>query len=351
MRSNATVCRRGKVCLAAPIGAAMSTCAAILVLLSALPAAPLAPGTHQQTVRVDGARRKFRIHLPPCYDGCRPLPVVLVYHGMSANAWMAQRFIKMDETADRCGFITVYPDGSGFSLLKGFKAGGSTLRWADRKPDDVEFAHAILDHLEENLCVDSSRVYATGLSNGAMMCYRLAVEMPHRIAAIAPVSGTLGTEVCPPSCPISVLHFHGTCDPMLPMTGPNSKTLSFLTFHSTAHTLQMFASAAGCQGAPVVEDLPDQYDDGTRLRRHTYTDCVDGIEVVLIEIIGGGHQWPQHGLIFRYLGTTSEEVDANETMWCFFQRHQVRPCCPALFNSPPTVTAPAATGSVLSDSR
>lgn len=301
--------------------------AAYLLLLSVVSAYPgddcVVCGGEDYEVKIDvcGDKRKYLYHLPPCYDGTRKLPVVLVYHGKSASAKMVKKFSKMDETANKHGFIAVYPDGTGFSLFKGFKAGASTKDESD-KPDDVAFTHAILNNLERCLCVDCDRVYATGLSNGAMMCHRLAVEMPGRITAIAPISGMLGSNVCPPKCPVPVMAFQGSCDEVLPMDGPQESGLfASQTYYPTAQTMQFWACAAGCQTAPTITDLPDCYDDGTSIRLHTYTDCKPGIEVILVEICGGGHQWPQRALPFKYLGATTEEIDANEMMWCFFQKH------------------------------
>jgi polyhydroxybutyrate depolymerase len=301
---------------------------ALLVLISsAVAATPNAPGDYKVTLRVDGVRRDYLLHLPPCYDGCTPLPVILAFHGMSANAKRMQKWVKLDETADRYGYVTVYPDGTGLGLLKGFKAGASTQKREDRKPDDVLFVHAILDDLEQTVCMDCRRVYATGLSNGAMMCYRLAVEMPNRIAAIAPVSGALGTDVCPPQCAMPVMHFHGTCDNILPLNGPRDSLLFPQSYYPVPTTVQFFANAAHCDGAPEVEALPDTEDDGTNVLIHSYTNCDPAIEVILVEIQGGGHQWPMQPLPFRYLGQTTFEIDANEMMCCFFQRHMLAECC------------------------
>lgn len=300
---------------------------ALLLLVSSVVAAdPTSPGDYHVTLRADGARRHYRLHLPPCYDGSTPLPVILAFHGMSANGKRMQRWVELDETADKYGFITVYPDGTGIGLFKGFKAGANTSRREEWKADDVMFVHALLDDLEQTVCMDCRRVYATGLSNGAMMCYRLAVEMPNRIAAIAPVSGALGTDVSPPQCPMPVMHFHGTCDNILPFYGPRDSLLFPQSYYPVPETIRLFANAAHCEGAPEVEQLADMEDDGTTVRIHSYANCDPGIEVILVEIQGGGHQWPMKPLPLRYLGNTTFEVDANEMMCCFFLRHMLAEC-------------------------
>lgn len=297
----------------------MYTLAAIIC--STVASVPLQPGDYRITKQIDGVRREFRMHLPPSYDGCTPLPVIVAFHGMSANARLLQRLTELDETADAHGYITVYPEGTGIGPLKGFKSGASTSRFEDRKPDDVLFVHAILDHLEQHVCVDRRRIYATGLSNGAMLCYRLAVEMPHRIAAIAPVSGGLGTQVGLPCCPISVLHFHGTCDKVLPFHGPREKGFFQQSYFSVPHTIQMFVDVAGCDTLSQQVAVNAIADDGTSVCIHTHIASAVGTEVVLVKIVGGGHQWPAHAIPLGYLGRATQEIDANHMMCCFFARH------------------------------
>ena len=98
--------------------------------------------------------------------------------------------------------------------------GGNCCGYAQwNKVDDVGFTRALLDDLAKVVNVDAKRVFATGISNGGIMCYRLASELSDRIAAIAPVAGTMGTKTCNPKRPVSVMHFHGTDDKFLPFKG------------------------------------------------------------------------------------------------------------------------------------
>lgn len=300
--------------------------ALLLFTLGATPLWAISPGNYEKTLKVDGEQREFRLHIPKCFDGCTRLPVVIVFHGMSANAKLIQKLTDLDELADKCGFITVYPNGTGFGPVKGFKA-GNTKRSEQRKSDDVKFVHRILNYLERATCSDSSRVYATGLSNGAMMCYRLATEMPHRIAAIAPISGSLGTECRRPSCPVSVMHFHGTSDGVLPFCGPKEAKFFEQSYFSAPQAIKMFACAANCVDSLEITELPNKCNDGTLVRLHSYENQELNIEVILVKIVGGGHQWPQKKIPLRYLGTATQEINANEMMWCFFQRHTVSPGC------------------------
>lgn len=282
----------------------------------------VAPAGGEHSLKVDGVRREFRVHVPPCYDGRSALPVILAFHGMSANAKLLEKLSELNCTADKYGYIVVYPNGTGVGPLRAFKSGASLGKMEKRKPDDVCFVHAILNHLQRTMCIDSQRVYATGLSNGAMMCYRLATEMPDRIAAIAPIGGALGTAACKPAQPVSIMHFHGTCDNVLPFNGPRDTVLFQQSYHSVPSTIQMFVNAAGCSGPMEIEAI-DGVADETRVCVQRHVNCENGAEVILVKIVGGGHQWPRHPINLRYLGKATQEIDANEMMVCFFQRHSL----------------------------
>src|SRR5262249_57738455 len=97
--------------------------------------------------------------------------------------------------------------------------------------DDVGFVGAILDKLQADVCVDTGRIYATGMSNGGFLSHRLACELSNRIAAVAPVAGVLGVPTCTPARPISVMHFHGTSDQLVPYNG--NPQMGFLSVPDT----------------------------------------------------------------------------------------------------------------------
>src|SRR4051794_37336403 len=99
---------------------------------------------------------------------------------------------------------------------------------AQGKADDVAFLGKLLDGLGTLVTADAKRIYACGMSNGGMMCYRLAAELSDRIAAIAPVAGTIAIEESKPKRPVPVIHFHGSKDNMVPFEMARGKTPSFM---------------------------------------------------------------------------------------------------------------------------
>lgn len=169
--------------------------------------------------------------------------------------------------------------------------------------------------------MDGKRIYATGMSNGGMMCYRLAAELSDRIAAIAPVAGTMAIENYKPKRPVPVMHFHGAADKIVPFAGPSGRTPKFLGFKSVEETVKICAKANGCPEEPDVTKLPDTADDGTKVKRKTYRPDKEGADVILFVIEGGGHTWPGQEPPVGFIGKSTKDISANDLIWEFFQRH------------------------------
>ncbi len=296
-----------------------------VLLLAIVAVQPTAPFNPVRKINVGGRTRSYVIHLPPQYDLQQPTPVVLVFHGTSADAHSISRFSGLNSQADKGGFVTVYPNGTKLgNTLLAWNSGGITRRQLVNCPDDVKFVRRLLDDLATVVNVDPKRVYATGHSNGAMMCYRLAVELSDRIAAIAPVGGTMAVDLAPLQHPVSVIHFHGTLDTSVPWSGPNRGSPQFLLFTSVEKTVGNWTKANGCPPSPVVENMPDNADDGTTVVRRRCGAGKSGAEFVLYTIAGGGHTWPGKESTVASLGKSTLDISANDLMWEFFQKHPMK---------------------------
>lgn len=298
--------------------------AILLMLLAGEPAA-LRPGDHSRSLDVDGGERGGLVHVPPQYDPAVAMLVVLAFHGGGANADNMVAFSGLNGKADQAGFIVVYPEGSGrLPRMLTFNAGNCCGHAAARGIDDVAFTRLVLDDLERLANVDRRRVFATGMSNGAMMCYRLAAELSDRIAAIAPVAGPMGTKNCRPGRAVSVMHFHGDADEFAPLKGGRGRGPSGTDFYSVQHSIDAWVAADGCQPTPRTTPLPDRANDGTTVKEIRYDSGRDGAEVVLVVIEGGGHTWPGREPRLRALGTSTRDISANDMMWEFFQQHPLK---------------------------
>jgi poly(3-hydroxybutyrate) depolymerase len=191
------------------------------------PARPNAAGSASASIETADGTRTYLLHVPATYNGADAVPLVLGFHGLSSNGAAMEEGSQLSARADRPdgGFIVVYPQGLVATLLA---THFNNWQLPSPEPDDVAFVSQLLDSLESQLCIDVSRVYATGLSNGAMMSTRLACSLSARIAAVGLVAGAYyppqsdtinGAETCPDTRPVPVIAFHGTADTGIPFDG------------------------------------------------------------------------------------------------------------------------------------
>ena len=281
-------------------------------------AAPLDPGNHLRQLEVGGLKRSYVIHVPADFRADKPAPVVLALHGAAMNAPMMAGFCGMNEKADKEGFVVVYPNGTGTGPFLVWNAGGFPGRMVPNRPDDVAFIDKVLDDLATVVKVDSHRVYACGMSNGAMMCYRLAAELSGRIAAVAPVAGTIAIDESKPTRPVPVLHFHGTADQLVPFAP--GKAVKGMHLMSVAESIETWVKLDGCDATPKSETLTK---DGAAMKvtRQTYGGGKHGAEVVLVRIDGGGHTWPGRVPLIGLIGKSTTDISANDLIWEFFLKH------------------------------
>jgi polyhydroxybutyrate depolymerase len=189
------------------------------------------------------------------------------------------------------------------------------------KADDVAFIGKVLDDLGTVASVDKKRTYACGMSNGAMMCYRLAAEMSDRIAAIAPVAGTIALEESKPKRPVPVLHFHGTKDTLVPFEGPKGKMTQF---KSVDDSIKTWVKLNGCEEKPKATQELSKAGEEPKVTRKTYGAGKDGPEVVLVVIEGGGHTWPGQNARVPFMGKSAMNISANDLIWEFFKKHPMK---------------------------
>lgn len=270
---------------------------------------------------VDGRIRSYWVHVPPTYDKTTPMPLVLVLHGIGygANSASMKSYSEFDRKADEQGFITVYPNGEILRLRSYYNHPIVLLwdlyalitfsrtwnRWDDNEIDDVKFINTLISHLETKLMINSSRIYITGFSGGAMMTYRLGAELSDRIAAIAPVAGTIGglgyvpekmTEFSPyiipdPISPIPVLALHGKNDIPVPFDGGWKKVREWNNDELWVYTVSVNESISfwiennNCSPNPEIT-----YSDNGRIVTSSYKSIDDKSDVVLVTYLDGGHE-------------------------------------------------------------
>ena len=280
------------------------------------PATAVEPAGEPRTLQINGETRRYFLHLPASAAHRRPAPLVLVFHGGGGNATGIAPHTGFSALADREGFVVAYPQG-----INGRWNDGRGLAAATH--DDVGFVRALLDTLGRELGIDPKRVYATGISNGAIFAYRLACDLPGTLAAIAPVAGAMPADLepgCAHTRPVSVIAFQGTADPLMPYAGGGVARRRGRVL-SAERSIGFWAAVAGCQGEAATRDEPDRVTDGTRVRLRSFNGCGEGRAVELYAIEGGGHTWPGGPDAARRVGRVSREVNATETIWAFFAAH------------------------------
>ncbi|HEY7612402.1 MAG TPA: PHB depolymerase family esterase [Gemmatimonadales bacterium] len=289
-------------------------CAIACSVTGVLPAQSAAGDSGRRTIEVQGVLRSYLLHLPaPRSDGAMPL--LVVFHGGGGTASNIAEHTGLTPAATSRGYAVVYPDG-----VNGHWSDGRAARAG---ADDVGFVRLLLDSLRRELPVDPRRIFATGISNGAGMAFRLSCDLPGTFAAIAPVAGALPAELetrCTAASPVSLLMFIGTADPLMPYDGGDLTLRRGRILPATA-TARLFARVNGCAPAHTVTAEPDTATDGTRVRRLVYGGCRGRRDVVLVRIEGGGHTWPGGPPVGRSVGRVSRDIDANRTMLDFFDRH------------------------------
>jgi polyhydroxybutyrate depolymerase len=277
------------------------------------------PGVSERTMTSEGVERRFQLTVPEGYDGTTPLPVVLGLHALTVSHQVVANMIGFADMAERYEFIGVAPSG---------RLDGTTPYWlAAPAPDnyDITFIDELLDRLEADLCVDPSRVFATGMSNGGQMSSLLACRLPDRFAAVAPVAGVEFYESCEDG-PVPVIAFHGRADPIVTYEGGglNATRIADVQYwkgdvpdglpehEGVDVALATWARHNGCDTTFAEEQVSPS------VRRRTWPGCE--AETVLYVVDGGGHAWPGKPVpqFEDAFGPGTTEIDGSSLIFEFF---------------------------------
>ena len=277
-------------------------------------------------------QRRYWLYVPSGYTPDDRLPLVVNLHALTRNGSQQITASGMNEVAEREGFLVAYPDAV-------------NADWFGPQ-DNVGFIDALLDQVSSDYSVDTSRVYATGLSQGGMMSYILSAQRPDKFAAIASVAGPRPFDfggnmdvlyppevAATPNRPFPLLHMHGTGEAFfIPYNGGPSPFRPDQVFPSVEQIASSYAENNGCDTTPSIVDLEDlNQTDNSTVQVISYDLCDtytassgDSVaaEVLLYRIVGGGHTWPGGGS-----GPPREvinrDINASHEIWDFFSRHQL----------------------------
>ena len=263
-------------------------------------------GTVAKTLQVNDLTRQYLLHVPDSYKAGAPMPLVFVLHGATQSPESAERMSEKSTLSDKHGFIAVYHRRTGRPPTG--NSGACCAYAMEQNIDDVAFISALIARLEHENSVDPKRIYATSISNGAMMSYRLACELSDKIAAIAPVEGEQDIE-CRPSNRVSLAVFHGTADRLVPFNGGNTpyQMGSKRSDTPVMDTVCFWVERDGCSSEPG-------HSKNSGARVSIYWGCKDGTGVAMYAVEGTRHMWPGRPI-------SGNALPASELMWGLFVQH------------------------------
>jgi polyhydroxybutyrate depolymerase len=274
-----------------------------------------APGDYRFSFVHDGLRREYLVHVPKSYRGA-PTPMLMALHGGGGDADLQSSDSKygLIGKSEQSGFIAVFPNGySRFpgGILATWNAGACCGPAQKNQVDDVGFLREVIRRVEAQANVDPGRVFVTGMSNGAMMSWRLACEASDLIRGIAPVEGTDNTAACKPSRPVAVIQFHAADDDHVPFNGGIGVGPSRTDYVSVPASQAKWVRLNHADPGPrTVLQVP-----GARCDLHPAG--IGGAPVELCVTETGGHSWPGGGTQ-QGRKQPSKAISANDRMWSFF---------------------------------
>lgn len=265
-----------------------------------------------------GYDRTYLLHLPTGYTGTEKLPLVVAMHGGFGNAYNIEQQSQLSIKSDSEHFIVVYPEGVKSPLLNisSWNAGLCCGFAQNNNIDDVGFIDSLLNTLIENFEIDTNRIYATGMSNGGFMSYRLASELSERIAAIAPVAATMNLANCTPERSVPIIHFNSALDANVPLEGGVGSGSSNHYNSPIDSVLNVWSALNSCS---VTNDTIISNLDYTFTK---WSSCECNRDIHYYKTEDGGHSWP--GGTQTILGDpVSTVINATDLMWTFFQEHSL----------------------------
>lgn len=272
------------------------------------------PQDVEDTLMIYGRNRFYKTHLPPGFDYQKKYPVVFIFHGGLGTPDIIEKQTGFSVKADEEKFIVVYPYGTGPFDKK-------LLTWntwdccgyADKKNiNDVDFVHAILQQVKSKYNIDDKRIYAAGLSNGGMMCYLLACELPEQFAAVAPVAASMfDTISCNPNSEVSLIIFNSMDDQHVPYNGGvGEESLVEVKYLPVETVVNLWVNK---YSSFLMSKL-----ESTEFHKTSYKNDKE-IEIILYKMLSGGHSWPGGERIRKFGDEPVKNVSATNLIWEFFK--------------------------------
>jgi poly(3-hydroxybutyrate) depolymerase len=218
-----------------------------------------------KTVSVNGVNRSYVLWLPSGYDRNRAHSLVLAFHGAGSSGSQAQLYFGVQQASSGQA-IVVYPDAITRSGTRQWGYSGASAA------EDIAFVDALLAQLRATLCIDTTRIFATGHSSGGFFSNNLGCARGNVLRAIAPVAGG-GPYVSCDGGPVAAWVMAASNDAIVPSSSGQSSRDHWLRANHCGTTSQPVGP-----GACVA-----------------YQGCDDGHPVRWCLEATGGHNWPSYG--------------------------------------------------------
>jgi polyhydroxybutyrate depolymerase len=267
-------------------------------------------------LRIGGRERSFTIRLPQAAPDERQVPLALVLHGNhpDSGGWIMREWTTFDKQADAWGWAVAYPDGHG-----GCWADGRGVTTADEAGvDDVAFLRAIIDWSAERCGTRPDQLVVAGISNGAFMAHRLALEASAHVAVLAAIAGGLPAALrdLQPTHAVSAMLIHGTADGISPIDGGYSRHRG-PNGELRGRTLSLRETAERWRAIDRCRPGPGETHTTEFSSRTSAGGGVGGTRVVTWTVFGGGHTWPGAPATPDWGEPTTQEFDAAEEICRF----------------------------------
>lgn len=261
--------------------------------------------TINDSIYCNGTYRHFITYIPSIYQSSEPTPLVFNLHGRTSTAWQQMWYGDFRDIADTANFIIVHPQG----LLD--NTGVTHWNLGQSSIDDIGFLNSLYFYIVSNYSINLDQVYSTGMSNGGYMSYYLACNMSDKIAAIASVTGAMGsfTQInCTPTHPTPVMEIHGTADFNVP-------------FNDIVNGIEYWRDYNNCNLTADTTLMPDlDLGDLSTVKHIVYNNGDNGVTTELFKVINGGHTWPGSNIS---TGVTNYDINASVEIWKFFSSYDI----------------------------
>jgi len=277
----------------------------LLLILILFPCFIFGQQTMNDSILINGIYRNYITYVPSIYQPSQPTPLIFNLHGRTSTAWQQMWYGDFRDIADTANFIIVHPQG----LLD--NTGVTHWNLGQSNIDDIGFLNSLYSHLVSNYNINLDQVYSTGMSNGGSMSYYLACNMNDKIAAIASVTGAMGTFTqlnCNPNHPTPVMEIHGTADFTVP-------------FNDIINGIEYWRDYNNCNLIADTTLMPDlNFGDLSTVKHIVYKNGDNGVTTELFKVINGGHTWPGSNIS---TGVTNYDINASIEIWKFFYKYDI----------------------------